>query len=460
MQQDEKPGSETRQTSNKKPEDQSATNQPAPGKQGEATRDGPVGNRQSGQGAGQGQRAQQNQQPKKGNGQNAGPKKPAGPAVQIRPTAEPAHMKRRHWGLLLSFGLSVLLPLFIGAVYLWGISTDQYASTVGFTVRHEEDGTASELLGGLAKFATSSGGGSDTDILYEFIQSQDMVQKVNDRVDLASIYSTHWPGDPLFSIWPWASIEDLVWFWNRVVRVSYDQNSGMVELRVLAFDPQTAQEIAQAIVDESQKMINGLNDAARSDLMRYAEEDLAKAVNRLKKTRQALIDFRTRTQIVDPQNDLQGQSGVINNLQQQLAQALVEMDLLTETANANDPRVVQQRRRIEAIRQRISSERESLATDKLSGVGADYPTLMAEYEGLNVDRQYAEESYRAALSALDLARDKAARQTRYLATYIPPTKAQTSEYPQRWIIFGLTALFLTMLWGIGALVYYSIRDRH
>lgn len=453
MQQDSKPDNSAQQPNTQKSETQPERNQPAQAKQDGTPKEGPDGNRQPGQGARKGQG------PKKGNGQNAGAKKAGVQATPVRPPAKPAHMKRRHWGLLLSFGLSVLLPLFLGAIYLWGVSTDQYASKVGFTVRREEDGTASELLGGLAKFASSSGGGSDADILYEFIQSQDLVQRVNDRVDLVSIYSSHWPGDPLFALWPSASIEDLVWYWNRIVRISYDQSSGLIELRVLAFDPATAQKIAQAIVDESQKMINGLNTAAREDLMTYARDDLTQAVNRLKKTRQAMINFRTRTQIVDPSSDLQGQFGVINNLQQQLAQALVELDLLTGTASANDPRVVQARKRIDVIRDRISRERENLVSDKLSGVGADYPTLMAEYEGLNVDQQYAEESYRAALSALDLARDKASRQTRYLATYIMPTIAQTSEYPKRNVIFALGALFLTMLWGIGALIYYSIRDR-
>ena len=36
---------------------------------------------------------------------------------------------------------------------------------------------------------------------------------------------------------------------------------------------------------------------------------------------------------------------------------------------------------------------------------------------------------------------------------------QTAEFPQRFVLGGLAGLFLTLLWGVGALVYYSIRDR-
>ncbi|WP_349252214.1 sugar transporter [Actibacterium sp. MT2.3-13A] len=378
--------------------------------------------------------------------------------IEIKPLAQPASMKRRHWGIMFSFLVLVLAPLAAAAIYLWGVSSDQYVSRTGFTVRQEEGGSATELLGGLAQFA-GGGGSSDSSILYEFIQSQEIVEAIDDRLDLVALYSEKWPEDPLFALWPSASIEDLLWYWRRLVRVSYDEGSGLVDVRVRGFSPEVARRVAQEIVAESQNMINEINAAARDDLIRYARADLAEAVSRLKTARQALTEFRTRTQIVDPEADIQGQMGVINNLQQQLAEALVEFDLLTGSSNPGDPRVTQAQRRIDVIRERLAVERQAFARGEVAGIGADYPTLISEYEGLIVDREYAEEAYRAALAALDIAREKASRQSRYLATYIRPTLAQSSEYPQRLVMFGLAALFLVMVWGILVLVYYSIRDR-
>ena len=49
------------------------------------------------------------------------------------------------------------------------------------------------------------------------------------------------------------------------MRISYDQSTGLIELRVLAFDPVMAQQVAQAIVSESQDMINALSKQARED---------------------------------------------------------------------------------------------------------------------------------------------------------------------------------------------------
>ncbi len=399
-------------------------------------------------------------------GRNGGPKGgkrkrlPEPAPIAVRPIAQPARLKKRHWGLLVSFGLMVLLPLVATAFYLWAEASDQYMSTTGFTVRSQESGGATELLGGLAQFAGGTVA-SDSDILYEFIQSQEMVEAVDAQIDLRAHYTGPWPGDWAFALWPEASVEDLVWYWQRIVGISYDGGTGLIEVRAMGFAPEVARAVTSAILRESQDRINALNNQAREDAMRYARDDLDQAIARLKSAREALTRFRTRTRIVDPAADIQGRMGVMNNLQQQLAEALIDYDLLRGTTSDTDPRLTKAQQRIDVIRDRIRIERQTFTSDNTDtgAVGEDYPTLISEFESLNVDLDYAEETYRAALTALQVARDDAARQSRYLATYIKPTLAQEAEYPQRGILTGLAGLFLLLLWSICALIYYSIRDR-
>lgn len=380
------------------------------------------------------------------------------PEPTIAPVAEPAQMRPRHWAVLGSFCVAVLLPLFGFGFYLWAVAEDRYASTVGFTVRQEESDSGTDLLGGLTNL-TGSNPSTDSDILYEFIRSQEIVRRVDAALGLRDYYSQYWGTDPLFSIWPDATIEDLLWYWGRAVRVSYDQGTGLTELRILAFDPNMAQAIAREVVVESQTMVNALNDQARADAIRYADIELKQAEDRLRAARAALTVFRTRTQIVDLEADIQARMGVVSNLQQQLAAELVVFDELSNTTNADDPRVTQSKRRIAVIRERISEERRVFATTEVLGTGEDYPTLIAEFEGLTVEREFAEEAFRAALAARDAARANAVRQSRYLATYISPTLAEEAEYPQRFLLLALAALFSVLVWGIAILVYYSIRDK-
>lgn len=354
--------------------------------------------------------------------------------------------------------LFVLAPLGAVTGYMYWVAEDQYASTTGFTVRQEEGASATELMGGLAAL-TGTSSSPDGDVLYEFIRSQQIVRRIDEQLDLRSYYATRWGSDPAFALWPDATIEDLHWFWERAVRVSYDQASGLTELEVLAFDPEMAQRVAQAVVDASQIMVNELNAGARQDAIRYAAADLEDALARLLRARQEMTSFRTRTQIVDLEADLQARMGVMGNLQQTLAQELIAFDELQQSTRSTDPRLTQAQRRIEVIRARIAEERAGIAATEVLGTGEDYPTLMAEFEGLLVQREFAESSYRAALTAYDAAQTNAVRQSRYLATYIPPTLAESPQYPRRNMIIGTAFLLLILGWGILVLVYYSIRDR-
>ena len=89
----------------------------------------------------------------------------------------------------------------------------------------------------------------------------------------------------------------------------------------------------------------------------------------------------------------------------------------------------------------------------------DYVRVLSEFERLTVDREFAEQAYLAALSAHDSALAEAQRTSRYLAAYITPTLPEAALYPQRMMIAAVCTAFLLMIWAIGVLVYYSIKDR-
>ncbi|WP_139838192.1 sugar transporter [Roseovarius gaetbuli] len=375
-----------------------------------------------------------------------------------KPIAGPASPERRHYYILTSFVILVLIPACVAAFYLWVVAKDQYASTLAFSIRKGEVSSSLDLLGGqIAQL--SGGGGAETDVLYEFIRSQGLVSKIDADLNLKDIYSAAWPQDMIFAYNPKGTIEDLIRHWKRKVQITYDTGSGLMTLRALAFDRLAAQDIAQKILEESTSMINALSEDARADATQFAQAEVDRAIERLKQARSDLTTFRLESQIVDPQADLQGQMGVLNSLQANLADSLVELDLLQGISSENDPRVRQAERRIEVIENRISAEREKFGIGGKGPGGEDFATIVADYERLSVDREFAEETYRAALVSYDAAQAEAKRKSFYLAAHIQPTLAERSDFPKRWTLQALTSFFLLMAWSIGVLVYYSIRDR-
>ena len=381
---------------------------------------------------------------------------PTPPAAQspVRPVAPAARMKPRHYGVLLSFLLMVIAPSAVTYWYLYSRAADQYASNVGFTVRKENTSAGVEILGGLTQLGGTET--SDTDILYQFIQSQNLVELVDARLDLRAIYSKP-KNDPIFTVAPDSSIEVLHKYWGRMVKISYG-GSGLLQLEIRAFDPNDAQNVAQAIFEESSVVVNRLSAIAQNDATRYAESDLKRAKDELLIARQAITKFRNETQIVDPNADIQGQMGLLNNLNQQLATALIESDLLRDSTREGDPRLEQINRKIVVIEIRITEERKKLGVTS-EGSGTAFADVVSIYEALVVEREFAEKSYLDALTSFNSARADAQRQNRYLAPFVEPTLAQTPQYPQRLILLGLVSVFIMVIWSILVLVAYSIKDR-
>ena len=402
-------------------------------------------------------------------------------ARPVAPPVAPAVTRPRHWMALVSFVLLVGLPVLLSAWYLWARAQDRYVSYAGFSVRTEEIGSAFELLGGVAELSGSSS--SDTDILYKFIQSPELVARADAQLDLRAIWGrpgrSWWNGDhdPVFAYNPAGvipsffgiaarppegSIEDLTDHWARMVKVYSDSGTGLIDLEVQAFTPTEAQAIAQVIYDESSAMINRLSAIAREDATAYARDELDQAVERLKQAREAMTRFRNETQIVDPGASIQGQMGILSSLQAQLAQTLIDLDILRQTTRENDPRITQTERRVQVIEDRIEEERRKLGLGSNSAQPGDenaFANLVGEYERLAVDLQFAEQSYTAALSAFDSAQAEAQRQSRYLAAHVNPTLPQSSTRPDRLQVLGLVALFAFLTWATLVLAVYALRDR-
>lgn len=385
--------------------------------------------------------------------------KPKAPAskIAVPRVAGPVRMKKRHYALIVSFVVMVLVPMVCVGGYLYLFAKDQFVSDVGFTVRREEAPLVSSLISSLGQVSSASS--TDSDILFEFVRSQELVQRVDAQLDLRGIYAKFSDEDPVFGLQDNAMIEDLVTYWQRMVKVSYAPGTGLLELEVRAFDAATAHQIAELIFSESSAMINELSSIARDDATRYARADLVRAETDLKGIRETLTRFRLRTQIVDPQAAIQGQMGLLISLQQQLGEALIELDLLGQSTRAGDPRMTQLNSRISAIQARISQEREQFGQGGDVAGGQNYATVVAEFERLIVDREFAEQKYASALANFDRAVTEAQRQSRYLAAYVGPTLAESPKHPRRILLFLLFGFFVTISWAILALVYYSLRDR-
>lgn len=383
------------------------------------------------------------------------PAAPARPAAARR--AAPPHtvLRFRHYAGIASFLLLVLLPFAASVWYLYFRAEPEYHSDVSFSIRSEDSGAAAAGILGAITGISSGGSAAEPDILFEYIRSQEIVEAIDREIDLHAIFNRK-PEDWVFALGEGKSIEELLSHWRRMVDVSYENHSGVIQVRATAFSPEDAQAITREVLDKSTALVNRLAEQARGDAIRYARVDLDEAEAHLRDVRRQMADFRREHQMVDPQADLEGQMGLLGALQQELAKALVERDMLLTYAEPDDPRVQQANRRITAISDRIEDERANLGVP--GAKGGEMPQVVGDYEALKVDLEFASQAYTQALANLSASRAEARRQSRYLAAHVEPTIAESPLYPRRALLSGLVGLFLLLGWGVTMLVYYNVRD--
>ena len=156
--------------------------------------------------------------------------------------------------------------------------------------------------------------------------------------------------------------------------------------------------------------------------------------------------------------------GLLSSLERQLAETLIDLDILRQTTAESDPRIIAAERRVEVIEARMQEERDKLglgsnAQTGPEGEGDAFADLLGEYERLMVDQQFAEQAYTGALVSFDAAVAQTRRQSRYLAAHVSPTLAERSDQPQRLTLLAFTALFSFLIWAILVLSAYALKDR-
>jgi capsular polysaccharide transport system permease protein len=357
--------------------------------------------------------------------------------------------------LALSFIALVLLPIMIAAVYLFTIAADQYVSEFRFSL-NSIDPPRIDPLSLLAGNTSHSPAALESQIVVQYITSRAIVDELDASLDLRRMFS------PPEADW-WArlprptSIEALVLYWRGQVDPFYDPANGTVVVRVRAFTPAEALQLARAIVAASEQLVNEMSLRARRDTVRNAEAEVAQAETRLKTTLADIRAFRDREGLIDPGKTAEATGSLAARLRDELVRTNADLSTLKSYMRDDAPAVKVLKARIRSI----ETQQRAVAHDLTDSDRSRNDTLsrqLGSYEQLESERRFAEAAYQHALQGLDQARANADRQQVYIASFVPPCLPEDALYPRQWRSLGVVALIAFALWAIGGLAVQSIRD--
>jgi capsular polysaccharide transport system permease protein len=394
------------------------------------------------------------------------PEPPSAPAAAATPTVAPAssHERRRPQRqrrrvLLWSLGLLVLLPTALASIYFGLIASDQFVVEVRFAVRSSNGVQSGDALSLFGAIPNASSTVTDSYIVIDYLQSRELVDKLNERIGLRKIYARP-EADYLSRFDDTLSVEEFVKYWRKMLKAGFDVASQVVAVEVRAFTAEDAKKVATALLELSEELINEISARARADSVRSSQQEVRRMEDLLRSHRGALRSFRDTQQEFDPTKQAEARYSLLGKLEEALSQAKTKLGNLRSFMGKDAPSVLVLNSEIASLERQVAEERAKLGKDEATAARGRETLggLVANYEELVVDREFAEKAYVSALSSLERARVEADRQQRYVAAFVRPTLPEEALYPRR-IVASITVFAVALvLWALGVLIVYAIRD--
>ncbi len=391
----------------------------------------------------------------------------AGGAVGWPATAQYAvalveRRRSRSRRLVAWFALIVLLPTLLTALYTLFVATPRYTSE--FELTYQTYRGPSSLASGLVQSVTGTAQNNMVDlgtIVYEYLRSGTLADRLDRDLDLRHHFDASHI-DWLARLDPDASREAFLDYFRSRVQVSQGLG-GYIKVDVDAFDPAFAQTLAKAIVAAADDMVDDLTSRARANEVKFAEAELGREEDRVRKARSAMTEFQNKQGDQDPSRAANQLGTIVGSIEGQLAEARGQLTTTAGQLAPTSPIVVQLKAKIAALEGQLKAEQGRLASDKPaasgSGAAAPYSQVLDDYQALQLEQEFAKNAYMAAQQGLAVARADAATKQNYLVDFIPPDLPQHESYT--YPVEATVTVFLSalLLFAFGSLVMGAARDQ-
>jgi capsular polysaccharide transport system permease protein len=337
----------------------------------------------------------------------------------------------------------VALPTVLAALYFGALASNRYETESRFVIR--SPGTAA--AGQLSSLVQGSGivrSSDDAYIVHAYMRSRDMVQKLMGDSDLIARLSR--PEADLLWTYPGLlrrhNSERLWRHFQSFITIDFDQTTGITTLRVQAFRPGDARDIASALLEASELFINQMSGRSQTEGVQMATKEVEKNRARAHQSLDRMTEFRRRHGMIDPGRVSAAALETITRLSLDIARTNAELAEL-KLASPDSPQANSLRQRVSAFEEQIIKERNALA-----GQDTSLAPLIADYERLVLEREFEEKTFASSQSALEIMRLDAERQRLFLERISTPGLTDYPKYPSRWPSILAAFVISWMVFGI------------
>jgi capsule polysaccharide export protein KpsE/RkpR len=244
--------------------------------------------------------------------------------------------------------------------------------------------------------------------------------------------------------------------------IEEDKKSGVITLTVTDYEPKVAAQIANAYVEELNRLAVDLNTSSAHRERQFLEQRLATAKEDLAHATAGLSQFTSKNSMVDPQNEGRAVMDAAAHLQGELIASQTELKGLEEIYSDDNIRVRTLRARMaelqSQIRKLVGQSGDAVAQDSTAIGSAPYPSmhtlpsLGSHYADLYREAKIQEAVYAFVTQQFEMAKIQEAKElpiVRVMDAGVAPEKR--SSPIRSLIVAGCVsgALVLACFWVLG-----------
>lgn len=346
-----------------------------------------------------------------------------------------------------------VLIFLLSSIYVLFVESELYESKTALIVRDMSQTTTASTLGLSLLGMGSSSQLQDSKIVEEYLKSLDVYQLVDKKFHLTQHYKSD-AIDFVERLPQDATTEDVLEFYNKHLRIYYDETSGILSVAFDHVEPAKAQEILEFLVHNVDYQINEFNRKKAIKQLKFVEREFKKAKEKMKEASARLEAYQNKHLLLNPSAEATSSSGIIAELEAKLTQKKIEYATKKNYLNKNNFELVNLQNEIKQITKSIKKIKHTLTGKKKNPLNK----VLIEYENLKRDLEFNTEVYKNALIQLETTKIEVAKNAKTLSILSKPNFPDGYTYPNKPKAF-ITILILTLLmYGIVAMLSQIIKD--
>ncbi len=363
----------------------------------------------------------------------------------------------RSWFSLRLFDHAVRVILVLAALataYWLVFASDRYVSEANVIIRKTDSVGAPSFDLGMLVSGVASVDRANQLLLRDYLLSVDMLKKLDQTLDLRTHYSS---SEYDFVSRMWFQDASLEWFhrhYLRRVQVEFDEFSGVLRIKVQAYNPEMAQAITRQLVLEGERYMNVLGHEMAQVQVDFLVTQVDQAQERFQRASQDLLNYQNEAGLLSPQATAESINAIVAALEGQRAQLQTQLASLPKSLDRDHPNILMLKQSLGAVDAQIKQEKLKLATPS----GGTLNAYVEEFYRLDMNVKFTQELYKSSLTALEKGRIDATRMLEKVSVLQSATLPEYPMEPRRLYNTLVTLLVALMLAGILELLKSIVLD--